>query len=132
MGPDYSFFALLFVIAQALAPGATERLAWVNGDHPDQTIEWTREGDGWELTVNGREMGIFHRDGDAVVHHTGGQAPRRFALDSLSDPVRRDARRVRLRGSFAPTVLSIERGGGVRLVDPSRRLLGTSLGLRSR
>ena len=130
---DYSFFALLFLLASSLSPDANAELTWVNGSHPEQTISWTPEGDGWELHVNGREVGIFQRDGDAIVHHTGQSEPRRFEIALLAEPIAENARRIRLRGSFAPTVLRVERtAGGVALVDASRELLRTRLILRVR
>ena len=131
MAPDYSFFALLFTLAQALAPGAGPELSWVNGDHPDQTITWTHRGDGWDLTVNGREMGRFYRRGGEVVMQQEGGPPQRFVVEQLMAPLDQGARRVHLRGSFAPAVLSIERRGTrVTLRDPTRSVLGTSLTLR--
>lgn len=132
MGPDFSFFALLFLLAQSLAPQATQELTWINGDHPDQMITFRRSGDGWDLTVNDHDMGRMHRHDGAIVLHQEGGEPRRFALTELADPVRANARAARLRGSFEGTTLRIDRGSGVRLVDPRRVVLGTSLRLRAR
>ncbi len=130
---DYSFFALLFLLASSLAPDAAAELTWINGSHREQTITWTPEGAGWEMHVNGREVGIFQRDGDAIVHHTGQGEPQRFPIAQLAAPVARDARQITLRGPFAPQVLNVERaGGGVTLVDPSRELLRARLILRAR
>jgi len=130
---DYSFFALLFMLASSLAPDATAELTWVNGSHAEQTITWTPEGQGWELHVNGREIGVFQRDGDAIVHHTGQGEPRRFPIAQLAEPIGRDAAQVTLRGSFAPTVLRVQRTGQqVTLVDRSRELLRAQLILRTR
>ncbi|MEZ4335873.1 MAG: hypothetical protein R3B82_04535 [Sandaracinaceae bacterium] len=95
---DYSFFALLFLLATSLAPDAGAERAWINSRYPEQSITWTPEGEGWAMRVNGREMGIFHLDGDAVVHHTGQGEPHRFPVAALSGPVSRDARRIPLRG----------------------------------
>jgi hypothetical protein len=129
---DYSFFALLFYLASSLAPNASAERTWVNGTHPEQSITWTPEGEGWEMTVNGREIGVFQRDGDAIVHHTGVDAPHRFPIAELAS-VAANARRIPLRGSFAPTVLTVEREQGrVSLVDPTRNLLRTRLILRAR
>ncbi|MCA9606582.1 MAG: hypothetical protein KC619_13345 [Myxococcales bacterium] len=130
---DYSFFALLFLLATSLAPDAGAERAWINSRYPEQSITWTPEGEGWAMRVNGREMGIFHLDGDAVVHHTGQGEPHRFPVAALSGPVSRDARRIPLRGRFAPTVLAVERSGDeVRLVDAGRELLRVPLILSSR
>lgn len=130
---DYSFFALLFLLASSLAPDAGAERAWVNSRYPQQSITWTPEGEGWAMRVNGREMGIFHLDGDDVVHHTGQGEPRRFPITALSGPVARDARRIVLRGQFSPTVLAVEREGGqLRLVDSTRELLRVPLILSSR
>ena len=132
MAPDLSFFAMLFVLARSLAPGATEALTWVNGAQPDETLTWVAEtSGGWELTVNGRELGVFHQRQGAVIHHQPGAAPTRYPLRELVAPVRADARRARLRGRFAPTVLTIDRAEGrPRLEDPSGQLLPIELTLR--
>ena len=133
MALDYSFFALLFMLASSFAPDATAELTWVNGSHPEQAITWTPEGQGWELRVNGREVGIFQRDGDAIVHHTGQGPPRRFPFARLAAAVTPDATRVTLRGTFAPGELRVEREGGrVTLIDPGRELLRAPLILRAR
>ena len=130
---DYSFFALLFLLASSLAPDASAERTWVNGSHPEQTITWTPEGDGWQMRVNGRDIGIFHRTEDAIVHHTGQGEPRRFPIDQLAAPITQNAPRITLRGTFAPRVLTVEREAGrVALVDPSRNLLRARLILRSR
>ena len=135
---DYSFFALLFYIASALAPGATAERTWVNGRHPEQSITWTRGTNGWALTVNGREVGLFRRDGDAIVHDTRTPStpdaePRRFPIAQLAAHFGPDADRITLRGSFAPATLTVERAGQqVTLSDPSRHLLRTELILRGR
>lgn len=130
---DYSFFALLFLLATGLAPDASQERAWINSRHPQQSIVWSREGDGWAMRINGRELGVFHRDGDAIVHHTGQSEPQRFPLDALAPEVPRDARRIALRGAFAPTVLTVERGEGrLTLVDASRELLRVPLILSAR
>lgn len=131
MGPDFSFFALLLLLAQSLAPQASQELTWVNGDHPDQTITFRRDGDAWDLTVNGHAMGRLQREVGAIVLQQEGGEPTRFETSQLADPVRPDARTARLRGSFAGTTLRIERGSGIRLVDPQRAVLGTSLRLRA-
>lgn len=129
---DYSFFALLFFLASSLAPGATEERTWVNARHPEQMITWTPGGAGWAMTVNGREVGVFHRDGDTIVHDTGQGAPDRFPIAQLAS-MRPGAPRIVLRGTFAPTVLTVERQGGrLRLVDPTGRLLRAELILRAR
>ncbi len=130
---DYSFFALLFLIASALAPNAGAERTWINSRHPEQQIAWTAEGDGWAMRVNGREIGVFHLTADAVVHHTGQGEPRRFPIDALAGAVAPGARRIPLRGRFAPTVLAVERAEGqLRLVDASRELLRVPLVLSSR
>jgi hypothetical protein len=133
---DYSFFALLFLLAQTLAPAGASRLVLENVRHPEQRMEWVREADGrWAMTINGREMGHFARDGEAVVHDPGVRAPSRFTVAELVDArdLRRDATRLRLRGSFEATVLQVSREGpALELRDPSRRLLVTTLRLRTR
>ncbi len=134
MVPDYSFFALLFVLAQALAPGATQELTWVNGAHPDELITWTREGDGWTLKVNDHTLGAHRRQGDEVTFLLeGAEAPERYRIDALMAPFQPSDRTVSLRGRFAPTVLSLDRAGrAARLRDPDGRVLGVPLTLRSR
>ena len=82
---DYSFFALLFLLATSLAPDAGAERAWINSRYPEQSITWTPEGEGWAMRVNGREMGIFHLDGDAVVHHTGQGRGDREVPDAVLD-----------------------------------------------
>lgn len=133
MFADYSFFALLFLLASALAPDAAHERAWVNASHPEQAITWTREGDGWAMRVNGRELGVFHLRGDAVIHQTNGQAPERYPVAELASPPSPDARRVELRGSFAPNTLEVRREDDrLTLVDPGRELLRAPLILRAR
>ena len=136
MGFDYAFFALLFAVATTLAPADAREVTLVNSAHPDQSLVWVRGDDArWALTVNGREVGHFRRDGSTVVHETGQGEPDRFPIASLLDPaaLRPDARRVPARGDFAPAVISIEREVGVtRLSDASRALLYVPLLLRSR
>ncbi|MGE0791162.1 MAG: hypothetical protein AB7S26_36150 [Sandaracinaceae bacterium] len=134
MVESYSFFALLFLLARGLAPGASAELAWINGDHPDETIAWTRgEGGEWSLSVNGRDVGLWSLEGDAIVHATGIEAPRRYPIAELSEPVRAEARRVALRGEFAPAVLTVQRGrAGPSVRDPSRTVLGMTLRLSAR
>ena len=130
---DYSFFALLFLLAGSLAPDAGVERTWVNGRHPEQTITWTAGEGGWALTVNGRDVGVFSRDGDAIVHDTRQGEPRRFPVSELAGAVSGGARRVTLRGTFAPTVLTVRRAEGrLSLVDPTRELLRTELILRAR
>ena len=129
---DYSFFALLFLIANTLAPDATHEVAWVNERHPEQTITWTHAEDGWRMQVNGRDLGVLRRDGDVVVHDTGQGTPARVPVSRLAR-VARGSRRVRLLGQFAPTVLEVDRSGPrLRLVDPGRALLRTPLRLTGR
>ena len=130
---DSSFFALLFLLASSLAPDSGAERTWINSRYPQQTIQWTHAGDGWAMTINGREMGVFHRDGDAIVHHTGQGEPQRFSVDALAPEVPAGTRRIVLRGRFAPTVLSVERAEGrVTIVDPTRELLRVPLILGSR
>lgn len=130
---DYSFFALLFLLASALAPDASHERAWVNASHPEQEILWTREGDGWAMRVNGRELGVFQRHGDAIIHQIDGRAPERFGVAELAGPTSADARRIALRGSFAPNTLDVRREGDrLTLVDPGRELLRAPLILRAR
>ncbi|MBX3276159.1 MAG: hypothetical protein KF729_38255 [Sandaracinaceae bacterium] len=130
---DYSFFALLFLLASALAPDAVAERTWTNSRHPEQSIRWTREGDGWAMRVNGRELGVFHRDGDSVVHHTGQGAPHRFPVEALAPAFARAARRIPLGARFAPVVLAVEREADrVTLSDPSRELLRVPLHLSAR
>lgn len=130
---DYSFFALLFLLASSLAPNASTERTWVNSRYPEQSISWTREGEGWSMRVNGREIGVFHRHGDAIVHHTGSGPPRSFPIAELAAPPSPGARRAVLRGRFAPTVLTIRRSQGrLELVDPSRELLRVPLILQAR
>jgi len=130
---DYSFFALLFSLASALAPHGGQELTWVNGSHPEQTITWSRDGDGWAMRINGRELGRFYARGDAVIHQLDGRAPDRHPTDALAGAVEPDARRIELRGSFAPNTLEVRREDGrITLVDPGRELLRAPLILRAR
>ncbi|GAB5549529.1 MAG: hypothetical protein RLP09_10470 [Sandaracinaceae bacterium] len=136
MGFDYAFFALLFAVATTLAPADAREVTLVNGAHPDETLVWTRGEDArWALTVNGRDVGHFRRDGAMVVHETGQRAPDRFPIASLVDPdsLRRGATRLPTKGSFAPAVITVSRQGGrVELSDASREVLYVPLLLRSR
>ncbi|HMO96683.1 MAG TPA: hypothetical protein PKD27_11235 [Tepidiformaceae bacterium] len=85
------------------------------------------------MRVNGRELGVFHRDGDTIVHHTGQGAPDRFGVETLAPAFARAARRIRLGARFAPVVLAVEREGDrVTLSDPSRELLRVPLILSAR
>lgn len=131
---DYSFFALMFALATSLAPEGARTVVLENTRHAEQRMEWTLEDDGrWAMTINGREMGRFHRDGDAIVHETGVRAPDRFELVELADArdLRRGARRVRLRGRWAARVIEVRSEGGARiLADPSREVLAVPLRLR--
>ena len=129
---DYSFFALLFAIATTLAPAGSDEVSLVNVRHPEQRMTWTREEDGrWAMTMNGRDIGHFERAGDAVFHHSGQRSPDRFLLSELldADALTRRTRRVPLAGRFAPTVIRVDRDGGVTLRDPTGRLLRTDLRL---
>jgi hypothetical protein len=133
--PDYSFFALLFAIATTLAPAGSTHVVLENTRHAEQRLEWTRGADGrWAMTINGREMGRFVRDGDVVVHDTGVRAPDRFSISELADPsdLRRGATRVRLRGPFAPGVLRVDGGdGALRLTGERGSFLPVPLRLRA-
>jgi len=128
---DFSFFALLFVVATSLAPGDAREVTLVNARHPSQRMTWTRGADGrWAMTLNERDMGQFERTDDAVFHHSGQRSPDHFPLADLLDPSTLTSRRVRLRGRFGPTVLHVRRGGGAtRLSDPTGELLRTDLRL---
>ncbi|MCZ7683849.1 MAG: hypothetical protein M5U28_35830 [Sandaracinaceae bacterium] len=133
---DYSFFALMFALATSLAPDGAREVALQNTRYPEQELAWVREGDGrWAMTINGRDMGHFRREGDAIVHETGVRAPDRFELASLADgrDLRRGARRVRLRGRWSRTVLEVsEETGGPLVRDPTREVLAVPLRLRAR
>lgn len=130
---DYSFFALLFLVATSLAPTGATTVTLENTHHPEQRMIWTRGEDGrWAMTINGRDMGHFSREPEAIVHHTGVRAPERFPIRELADrrDLRRDALRVRLIGARAP-MLRVEReGAALRLVDPTREVLAVPLRLR--
>ncbi len=85
------------------------------------------------MRVNGRELGVFHRDGDTIVHHTGQGAPDRFGVETLAPAFARAARRIRLGSRFAPAVLAVEREvDRVTLPNPSRELLRVPLILSAR
>ncbi|HEY8428875.1 MAG TPA: hypothetical protein VIL20_10890 [Sandaracinaceae bacterium] len=131
---DFSFFALLFAIATSLAPAGARTVVLENTQHPEQRMAWMLESDGrWAMTLNGREMGRFWRDGAAIVHETGVRAPDRFELARLAEvrDLRRGARRVRLRGRWSERVIEVRDEGGARiLADPSREVLGVPLRLR--
>lgn len=132
---DYAFFAMLFAVATALAPANSREVTLVNARHPEQEMTWTRQDDGrWAMTMNERDLGRFERTEDAVFHHTENRSPERFLLGDLVDAssLSRRARRVPLRGRFAPTIIHVERDGAVTLRDPSRRLLATDLRLTTR
>ncbi len=132
---DYSFFALMFALATSLAPAGSRVVALENTRYPEQRLEWTRGDDGrWAMTINGRDLGHFRREGDAVIHETGVRDPDRFELASLADPrdLRRGATRVRLRGPWSQTVLGVRDEGGTLLVtDPTREALAVPLRLRT-
>lgn len=131
---DYSFFAMLFAVVQTLAPSGATQLELQNVRHPEQTIVWDRGDDGrWALAVNGRDVGTFVREGSVVTHFRPPRDPSRHALSDLLDPstLQRRARRIDLRGTFAPARIEISReGGAVTLRDPTRHLLVTDLRLR--
>lgn len=131
---DYSFFALLFAVATALAPPDASEVTLRNQRHPRQTVTFTRGDDGrWALRVNDRDVGALERRDGAVFHHTGQRSPGHFPIDEMLDPATLDAARIRLRGRFAPTVLSVRRDDGrVILHDPGGELLRTDLALESR
>jgi hypothetical protein len=131
---DYSFFALMFLLATSLSPAGAPVVTLENSAHPEQEMVWTRQADGrWAMTINRRDMGHFVREGDAVVHHTGVRAPERHPIASLAD--RRDLRpgaaAVRLLGESAGRSIRVSRqGDALRLDDPSRRTLPIPLLLR--
>lgn len=131
---DTSFFAWLFLVATSLAPADATTVTLENTAHPEQRMIWTRADDGrWAMTINGRDMGHFVRESEVVVHHTGTRAPDRFPIAELVQPsdLRRNATRIRLAGTRAPTVIHVEPDGGARrLVDPSRETLRVPLRLR--
>lgn len=133
---DYSFFAMLFAVATALAPEGAHEVSLQNMRHPEQSLVWTRGDDGrWAMQMNTRDAGHFERRGEVIVHHTGVDAPRRYPLAELLDTrgLGRRTDHVDLRGTFAPTVLRVERSGGaIELVDPTRALLMTRLRLHHR
>lgn len=133
---DYSFFALLFAIATTLAPAGASRVELQNQRHPEQSMVWTEAADGrWALSLNGRDVGSFVREGDVITHHTGQGAPDAHPLADLLTPgtLRRSARTIELRGGFAPARIEVVRdGGSVVLRDPTRHLLGTDLRLHHR
>jgi hypothetical protein len=128
---DFSFFALLFAVATSLAPADAREVTLVNVRHPTQRMTWTRGDDGrWAMTLNERAMGELERRDGAIFRHTGQRSPDHFPLRDLVEPPAPTARRVRLRGRFAPTVLHVQRRGGTTtLSDPSRELLRTDLRL---
>lgn len=131
---DYSFFALMFLLATSLSPASAPTVTLENTSHPDQQMVWTRQDDGrWAMTINGRAMGHFVREAGAVVHHTGVRDPERYAIEALADPrdLRPGATAVRLRGSSGPGSIRVSRrGDALRLDDPSRRTLPIPLLLR--
>ena len=132
---DHSFFALMFLLASALSPSDAPSLVLENTRHPEQRMVWTRADDGrWAMTINGRDMGHFAREADAVVHHTGVQSPDRYPVNRLADrrDLRRDATQVRLRGNHAGVTVRVirEEGRTRRLEDPSRRVLPVPLRVR--
>jgi hypothetical protein len=132
---DFSFFALLFLLAQSLAPDGSARLVLENVRHPEQRMEWTRGGDGqWAMTINERDMGRFERRGADVVHHSGVREAEHFPIAALVDvsELRRGAEHVRLAGTFAGRRVEIAPDGdGIVLTDPTRALLRTPLRLRA-
>jgi hypothetical protein len=131
---DYSFFALMFLLATSLSPAGAPTVTLENTRHPEQQMIWTRQHDArWAMTINGRDMGQFVREAAAVVHHTGVREAERYAIDQLAD--RRDLRpgatEVRLMGPSAGRSIRISReDGALRLDDPSRRTLPIPLLLR--
>ena len=136
MGFDYAFFALLFAVATTLAPADAREVTLVNGAHPDETLVWTRGEDArWALTVNGRDVGHFRRDGAMVVHETGQRAPDRFPIASLVDPdsLRRGATRLPTKGGSRRSrprtpawPASPSRGGGDSARPRSSRRRGSA------
>lgn len=133
---DFSFFALLFLLASTLSPEGSRSIVLENTRYPEQSMEWTRQGDGrWAMTINGRELGHFERAGDAIVHATGQRDPDRFEIAELAErgDLARDARRIRLRGRFEARIVDVAVEGDARILsDASRELLRTPLRLRSR
>ena len=133
---DYSFFAMLFVIATSLSPGGSHEVSLVNVRHPEQRIVFSRGDDGrWAMTLNERDVGRFERVGDAVFHHTDLRSPDRYVVSDLVDAsaLGREVERVALRGPFAPAVLRVRRTDGeVTIDDPSREVLMTPLAIRAR
>lgn len=131
---EHAYFALMFLLASALSPADANTLVLENTRHPEQRMVWTRADDGrWAMTINGRDMGHFVREPDAVMHHTGVRAPERYSLDQLADlrDLRRDATEVRLRGDYAGvTVRVLQEGRTRRLEDANRRVLPVPLRLR--
>src|SRR5688572_20258953 len=100
---DYSFFALMFLIASALAPQGARELTLQNMRHPEQSIVWTRQADGaYAMRLNERDVGAFRRDDTSVVHTTGVREPVRFSITELVDSsaLRVDTSALPLRGSF--------------------------------
>jgi hypothetical protein len=136
MMADTSFFALLFLIAQSLAPDARTTLVLENLNHPEQRMEWTRgSGGSWSMRINGREVGSFERAGAEIVHRTSPEDVRRFPIGELADAgdLSRTATRIELRGNFARTVLEVRRERGAPVVsDPGRALLLAPLRLIAR
>ncbi len=132
---DYSFFALLFLVATSLAPPDARTVVLENTRHAEQRLEWTRGDDGrWAMTINGRDMGHFARRGSEVVHETGLRDPDHFAIEGLveASDLRPDTTRLRLRGQFAPSVLRAERNGGaLRLASEAGSLIPVPLRLLS-
>lgn len=131
---DYTFFALLFLLAQSLAPAGSTNLVLENVRHPDQRMEWSRQSDGrWAMTINDRELGHFERTATHVLHHTGMRSPDHFPIAELAEAADlRGGARVRLSGRFAPRVVEITSEGRARiLTDPSRELIRTPLRLRA-
>jgi hypothetical protein len=132
---DYAFFALWFAIAQALAPADASVLTLENERHPEQRMQWVRAGDGaWAMTLNGRELGRHRRTDEGVVHETGQRAPDTYRLADLAEPqdLRSGSTRIRLRGRFAPSVLTAaRRNGETRIEDPSGGVTPIPLRLRT-
>lgn len=131
---DYSFFALMFLLATSLSPAGAPRVALENTSHPEQQMVWTRQDGGrWAMTINGRDMGHFVREAGAVVHQTGVRDPERYPIAELADPrdLRPGATAVRLLGESAGRSIRVSRqGDALRLDDPSRRTLPIPLLLR--
>jgi hypothetical protein len=133
---DFSFFALLFLLASSLAPDGSRSIVLENTRYPEQTMTWTRGSDGrWAMTINGRDLGFFERTADAIVHATGQRDPDRFAIVDLADAadLTRTATSIRLLGRWSPRIVSVAPEGDTRILsDDSRELLRTPLRLRAR